>query len=254
LSEGKLRRCEEELRWSEEKLRWSEEKLRWSEEKLRWSEEKLRWSEEKLRWSEEKLRWSEEKLRWSEEKLRRSGEELRGFEEKLSLVRGKASLVHGIAVLSVREGIAFESPVESDCAPVAALAAALIEGGVDVRCLRDPTRGGVASVLNEIAEAAAVGIEVDERAVPVSDEVAGASELLGLDPLYVACEGRMIAFVPEEQADRALALLRADPRGQGAARIGRVTAEAPGVVALRTRLGARRLLDLLSGEQLPRIC
>ncbi len=161
---------------------------------------------------------------------------------------------HGVAVLSVREGLAFETPVESDCGSVAGLAASLIEAGVDVHCLRDPTRGGVASALNEIAGAARVGVEVDERAVPVSDEVAGACELLGLDPLYVACEGRMIAFVPEDQAGAALSRLRAHPRGAGAARIGRVMAEDPGVVVLRTRLGARRLLDLLSGEQLPRIC
>lgn len=161
---------------------------------------------------------------------------------------------HGIAVLSVREGLAFEAPVESDCAPVAELAAALLDAGVDVHCLRDPTRGGVASALNEIAAAVGVGIEVDEAAVPVCDEVAGACELLGLDPLYVACEGRMLAFVPEEQAGFALERLRSCPLGRGAARIGRVTPGAAATVVLRTRLGARRLLDMLSGEQLPRIC
>jgi hydrogenase expression/formation protein HypE len=164
---------------------------------------------------------------------------------------------HGIAVLSVREGLAFERPVESDCAPLADLVAALLDGDggrIDVRCLRDPTRGGLASALNEIAGAAGAGVEIDEADVPVSDEVAGACELLGLDPLYVACEGRMLAFVPEPQADLALERLRRHPLGREAARIGKVTAADPGVVILRTRLGSRRLLDMLSGEQLPRIC
>jgi hydrogenase expression/formation protein HypE len=112
----------------------------------------------------------------------------------------------------------------------------------------------VASALNEIAVDAAVGIEVDENLIPVSDAVAGACELLGLDPLYVACEGRMIVFVPEPDAERALDVLRAHPDGAAAARIGSVGQGAPGMVVLKTRMGARRLLDLLSGEQLPRIC
>jgi hydrogenase expression/formation protein HypE len=161
---------------------------------------------------------------------------------------------HGIAVLSVREGIAFETRVESDCAPLAALVAALTEAGIEVHCLRDPTRGGLATTLGEIAADAGVAIEIDEVAVPVSDGVAGACELLGLDPLYVACEGRVVAFVPETESERALALLRRQPLGRGATRIGTVGTEPAGMVTLRTRLGARRLLDLLSGEQLPRIC
>jgi hydrogenase expression/formation protein HypE len=161
---------------------------------------------------------------------------------------------HGIAVLSVREGLAFETPVESDCASVAPLALALLEEGIDVRCLRDPTRGGLASALNEIALDAGVAIEVEEAAVPVDAAVAGACELLGLDPLYVACEGRFVAFVPESESAAALALLRRHPPGEGAACIGRVVAGPAGRVALCTRLGVRRLLDLLSGEQLPRIC
>ena len=161
---------------------------------------------------------------------------------------------HGIAVLSVREGLAFETAIESDCASVAPLAAGLLAAGLDVRCLRDPTRGGLASVLNEIALDGSVGVEVDERDVPVDDAVAGACELLGLDPLYVACEGRMVAFVSEGDVERALASLRSHPLGAGAARIGVVTEAGPGSVTLRTRLGSRRLLDLLSGEQLPRIC
>jgi len=160
---------------------------------------------------------------------------------------------HGIAVLSVREGLAFETEVASDCASVAPLVEVILGAGIDVRCLRDPTRGGLATVLNEIALDGGVGIEIDERAVPVDDAVAGACELLGLDPLYVACEGRMVAFVRDDESERALALMRGHAIGAGAARIGTVF-PAAGTVTLRTRLGSRRLLDLLSGEQLPRIC
>ncbi len=161
---------------------------------------------------------------------------------------------HGIAVMSVREGLAFESPILSDCGPVHHLAAALLEGGLDVHCLRDPTRGGLASVLNEIATAAGLAIEVDGPAVPVDEAVAAACEILGLDPLYVACEGRLVAFLPAAQAERALALLRAHPEGQAATVVGRVEAGPAGRVSLKTSLGTLRLLDLLSGEQLPRIC
>jgi hydrogenase expression/formation protein HypE len=161
---------------------------------------------------------------------------------------------HGIAVMSVREGLTFETPIESDCASVHGLAAALLEGGVAVHCMRDPTRGGLASVLNEIATDARVGIEAVESAIPVEEGVAGACEMLGLDPLYVACEGRMVVFVPGDQAGHALEVLHATPGGEGAARIGTVTAEDQGTVFLRTALGTKRILDLLSGEQLPRIC
>ena len=161
---------------------------------------------------------------------------------------------HGIAVLSVRDGLAFETPVTSDCGSVAPLVTALLAAGIDAHCLRDPTRGGVAAVLNEIALDARLAIEVDESAVPVSDEVAGACELLGLDPLYVACEGRVVAFVPAHDAERALAALRRHPSGGAAAIVGRVVDGPAGMVTLTTRLGSRRLLDLLSGDQLPRIC
>jgi hydrogenase expression/formation protein HypE len=161
---------------------------------------------------------------------------------------------HGIAVMSVREGLTFETPIESDCAPVHRLASALLDGGVDVHCMRDPTRGGLASVLNEIATDAQVGVEALESAIPVEEGVAGACEMLGLDPLYVACEGRMVVFVPGDQAARALELMRSVGGGEGSVRIGTVTAEDQGTVYLRTSLGTKRILDLLSGEQLPRIC
>jgi len=161
---------------------------------------------------------------------------------------------HGIAVLSVRKGLELESGVESDCAPLAAQVAGLLETGIDVHCLRDATRGGLATALNELALDAAVGIEVEERAIPVCDEVRGACELLGLDPLYVACEGRMVVFVPAAEACRALDALRACHGGEAAVQIGEARTGPAGMVTLKTTLGAHRLLDLLSGEQLPRIC
>lgn len=162
---------------------------------------------------------------------------------------------HGIAVMAVRDGLAFASPIASDCASVAAPVLALLEAGIDVHCLRDPTRGGLATVLNEIAGQAGRGMVVHERAVPVSAEVAGACEVLGLDPLYVACEGRFVAFVARDHAERALALLAARPDTRLAAHIGTVGAPDPsGLVTLRTLAGGERVLDLLSGEQLPRIC
>jgi hydrogenase expression/formation protein HypE len=161
---------------------------------------------------------------------------------------------HGIAVLSVREGLAFETAIESDCAPLHGLVDTLLGAGIDIHCLRDATRGGVATALGEVALDSGVSIEVDEHAIPVSDAVAGACEVLGLDPLYVACEGRMIAWVAARDAERALAALRATPHGAAAARIGVVSPGPRGMVTMKTRMGSRRLLDLLSGEQLPRIC
>lgn len=161
---------------------------------------------------------------------------------------------HGIAVLSVREGLAFGTAIESDCAPLADSVQALVAAGVDVHCMRDLTRGGLASALNEIALDAAVGLEIDEAAVPVCDAVSAACELLGLDPLYVANEGRFVAFIPAAHAERALDAMHADAGARGAALIGRVTDTDRGTVVLRSRFGAARLLDLLSGEQLPRIC
>lgn len=155
---------------------------------------------------------------------------------------------HGIAVMACREGLEFETTIESDSAPLADPVAALVAAGIDVHCLRDLTRGGLASALNEIAVGAGAEIEIEAAAVPVAAQVRGACEILGLDPLYVACEGRMLAFVPEHEAPRALAVL-----GSEAVHIGRVDAGRPRVV-LNSRAGAKRLLDLLSGEQLPRIC
>jgi hydrogenase expression/formation protein HypE len=161
---------------------------------------------------------------------------------------------HGIAVLSVREGLRFEGAPESDCAPLAELVSALIEAGCQIHCLRDLTRGGLAAALNEIAGHAGVGIEIDEALIPVAEPVAGACELLGLDPLYVANEGRLVALVPAEAADRAVEILRLHPAAPQPAVIGRVTGSHPGTVQVRSRLGGGRILDLLSGEQMPRIC
>jgi hydrogenase expression/formation protein HypE len=160
---------------------------------------------------------------------------------------------HGIAVLAAREGLRFETSVESDCAALAAPVLGLIEAGVEVRCLRDLTRGGLATALIEIAEQAGVTIEIEENAVNVCDEVRGACEILGFDPLYLANEGRFVAFVPQGQTEHALAALRAAAPETVPAVVGRVLAGS-GEVTLRTSLGSRRTIDMLSGEQLPRIC
>lgn len=161
---------------------------------------------------------------------------------------------HGMAIMSVREGLQFESSIESDCAPVAAPALALLDAGIQVRCMRDLTRGGLASALNEIAGAARVQVDVAENLIPVREEVRGACEILGLDPLYVANEGRFVVFLAPEDETAALNILRAHSVCEGACRIGSVSAGSPGLVAIESRIGARRILDLLSGEQLPRIC
>jgi hydrogenase expression/formation protein HypE len=160
---------------------------------------------------------------------------------------------HGMAILAVREGLGLASEVASDCAPVAASVQALLAAGVGVRCLRDPTRGGLASAVVEIARAGGLDVELEERAIPVRSDVRGACEVLGLDPLYLPSEGRFIAFVDCGDAARALAILQRDH--PDAARIGVVRGAHPGgCVALRTGLGTERTLDLLSGTQLPRIC
>jgi hydrogenase expression/formation protein HypE len=160
---------------------------------------------------------------------------------------------HGAAVLSVREGIAFESEIRSDSSHLGDLVEVMLEVAPELHCLRDPTRGGLGAALHEIAAAAGCEIEVEEDAIPVDEPVRAACELLGLDPLFLASEGRCAAFVPEADAERLLAALREHPLGRGAARIGRVADGAPRVV-LRTGMGARRLLLLPAGEPLPRIC
>lgn len=161
---------------------------------------------------------------------------------------------HGMAVMAVREGLGFESAIESDCAPLAAPVKALLDSGIDVHCLRDLTRGGLASALVEIAEASGLGLAVKENAVPVRPDVRAACELLGLDPVYVANEGRFVAFVPPSQADKALAAIREHPEGAGACVIGEAVTDPPALVTMESLIGSARILDMLSGEQLPRIC
>jgi len=161
---------------------------------------------------------------------------------------------HGIAIMSVRERLDFEGALESDCASLAGLVEELIRSGHEVHCLRDLTRGGLASALNEIARHAGVGIELDEAAIPVSEPVAGACELLGLDPFYVANEGRLAAIVPTEVAGRVLDVMQRHSAAPQPAVIGRVTRRHPGIVEAESVLGVSRILDMLSGEQMPRIC
>ena len=160
---------------------------------------------------------------------------------------------HGAAVMLARDGL-MEGEIRSDCAALNGLAFALLDSGAQVRVLRDPTRGGVATTLCEFAESAKLGIELDEAAIPVRRDVSAACALLGLDPLYCANEGKMLAVVAPEDAQAALAALRSRPEGEKAAIIGRVTVERPGRVALRTAAGGARLLQKLAGAQLPRIC
>src|SRR5262249_5232935 len=161
---------------------------------------------------------------------------------------------HGIAILSVREGLEFETVLESDTAPLTGLAEAVLKACPRTRCMRDPTRGGLSSAVNELAAASRVGVELDEAAVPLRPEVRGACEMLGLDPLYVANEGKLMAVVPPEDAERVLDAMRAHPLGKNAAAVGKVVDEHPGLVILRSLVGGERVLLMLSGEQLPRIC
>jgi hydrogenase expression/formation protein HypE len=178
----------------------------------------------------------------------------------LSILPGDGVLVsgdvgrHGIAIMAVREGLSFETAIESDTAPVAEVVMNLLAAGIRVHCLRDATRGGLASILVEIAQASHHDIAIEEGAIPVREDVRGACEILGLDPLYVANEGCFAAFVAEADVPRALEILRKDPRGGQASLIGHVGKGTSGLVTMRGAIGVARILDQLSGEQLPRIC
>lgn len=161
---------------------------------------------------------------------------------------------HGIAVMSQREGLQFSSPVTSDCAPLNRLVAEMVESGAEMHCLRDPTRGGLASTLNEFASSSGVGIRIEEDKIPVSEAVCGACELLGFDPLYVANEGKLVAVVAAEGAGDLLDIMRRNRYARQSAIIGEVVADHIGRVVMRTAMGASRIVDMLVGEQLPRIC
>jgi hydrogenase expression/formation protein HypE len=162
--------------------------------------------------------------------------------------------VHGIAIMSVREGLEFETEIASDTAPLNGLVDAMLAATSDIHVLRDPTRGGITSALSEIALSGRVGILLDEATIPISEEVKGACEILGLDPLYVANEGKLLAIVAPEEVGAVLAAMRAHPLGAKAAVIGSVTDDHRGFVFMKTRIGGTRVVDMLSGEQLPRIC
>lgn len=161
---------------------------------------------------------------------------------------------HGIAILAQREGLEFESAIESDSAALHTLVAEMLKTATAIRCMRDPTRGGLSSTLNEIAQQSQVGIELTEDAIPVREDVKGACEMLGLDPLYVANEGKLVAIVAPEAADALLETMRGHPLGTQAVIVGMVREANPGLVTMRTSLGTTRIVDMLSGDQLPRIC
>ncbi len=161
---------------------------------------------------------------------------------------------HGIAILAEREGLSFEADIVSDTAPLHSLVADLLATGATIRCMRDPTRGGVASSCNEIAQTSGVGIQLEEKAIPLREEVRGACELLGLDPLYIANEGKLLAICAPEDAERLLAAMQRHPQGAGASRIGSITSANSGLLTMRTALGATRIVDMLANDPLPRIC
>jgi hydrogenase expression/formation protein HypE len=162
--------------------------------------------------------------------------------------------VHGIAIMSVREGLEFDTQIMSDTAALNGLTEAMFAVSKGIHVLRDPTRGGVASALNEIAGSAGVGMMIHEEQIPISEEVKGACEILGLDPLYVANEGKLLTFVAAEETDRVLEAMQKHPLGRGAMIIGEVVSDHAGTVVMKSRIGGRRVVDMLSGEQLPRIC
>lgn len=161
---------------------------------------------------------------------------------------------HGIAIMAVREGLEFETVIESDCAPLNGIVGSLIDAHIPMHCLRDLTRGGLASALIEISEGCAMHMHIEENSIPVREDVQGACEILGFDPLYVANEGRFICILPQEYARQALRILQADPLCSDAAVIGKVLKGDRSVVTMMSRIGSNRIVDMLSGEQLPRIC
>jgi len=161
---------------------------------------------------------------------------------------------HGIAVLSQRQGLSFSTQLESDCAPLNKLVAEMLEASSQIHCLRDPTRGGLATTLNELAKQSRVGIKIEEEKIPVRGEVYAACEMLGLEPLYIANEGKLVAIVAPEDAEAVLARMRQNTYGKDAAIIGEVRSEHPGRVVMRTKFGASRIVDMLVGDPLPRIC
>ena len=162
--------------------------------------------------------------------------------------------VHGIAIMSVREGLEFDTEIRSDTAPLNGLVERILKAGKDVHVLRDPTRGGVASAVNEIAQSSGKGILLDEEALPIGEQVRGACEILGFDPLYVANEGKLLAFVAAGSAGRVLQEMRSHPLGKESVIIGEVVDDHPGIAVMKSRVGGTRVVDMLSGEQLPRIC
>jgi len=161
---------------------------------------------------------------------------------------------HGAAILSARQDLALESAIQSDCQPLNGLVQAMLKACPDIHCLRDATRGGVATVLNEIAQAASVCIRFDESSLPIREAVKGVCEILGLDPIYMANEGKLVAVVPRESVSGLLAAMRAHPAGHGSVIIGEVSEDPAGVALLSTVFGGERIVDMLAGDQLPRIC
>lgn len=156
--------------------------------------------------------------------------------------------------MAVREGLEFETQIQSDCAPLNNIVQKLIESGIEIHCMRDLTRGGLSSALVELAEASNLGFKADEKSIPVREDVQGACEILGFDPMYVANEGRFIMFVPENQVEKTLEILKSNDISSNASIIGNVIETDKGIVTMKSKIGATRIVDMLSGEQLPRIC
>ncbi|MGO9482001.1 MAG: hydrogenase expression/formation protein HypE, partial [Candidatus Kryptoniota bacterium] len=169
------------------------------------------------------------------------------------IVNGEIAL-HGIAIMSVREGLEFGTQIKSDTAPLNGLVEEMSKASKNIHVLRDPTRGGVATTLNELAEQSQLGILIQEESVPVPDDVRGACEILGLDPLYIANEGKLLAFVPVDDSEKVLDVMRKHPLGKKSAVIGEVVNEHHGMVLMKNKIGGTRVVDMLTGEQLPRIC